>query len=50
MNQKLKFALGGGGYVLYAPRFPLHQLTPGFADECLVFNAQQPRMFVLSVL
>jgi len=50
MNQKLKFALGGGGYVLYAPRFPLHQLTPGFADECLVFNAQLPRMFVITVL
>ena len=50
MNQKLKLALGGGGYVLYAPRFPRHQLTPGFADECLVFNAQLPRMFVLTVL
>ena len=50
MNQKLKFALGGGGYVLYAPRFPRHQLTPGFADESLVFNAQLPRVFVISVL
>ncbi|MBK8980415.1 MAG: hypothetical protein IPM29_31320 [Planctomycetes bacterium] len=50
MNQKSKFALGGGGYCLYAPRFPKYQLTPGFADECLVFNAQLPRMFVLSVL
>lgn len=50
MNQKLKFALGGGGYCLYAPRFPRHQLAPGFADECLVFNAQLPRMFAIAVL
>ncbi len=50
MNQKAKIALGGGGYCLYAPRFPAYQLTPGFADPCLVFNAIVPRMFVLSVL
>jgi hypothetical protein len=50
MNQNAKIALGGGGFCLYAPRFPRHQLTPGFADECLIFNAQLPRMFVLSVL
>lgn len=50
MNQNAKIALGGGGFCLYAPRFPRHQLTPGFADECLIFNAQLPRIFVLSVL
>lgn len=50
MNQKSKIALGGGGYCLYAPRFPRHQLTPGFADEALIFNAQLPRVFVLSLL
>ncbi|MBI5853071.1 MAG: hypothetical protein HZB39_18835 [Planctomycetes bacterium] len=50
MNQNTKIALGGGGFCLYAPRFPRFQLTPGFADECLIFNAQMPRMFVLSLL
>ena len=50
MNQKHKIALGGGGYCLYAPRFPSHQLTPGFADEVLVFNALLPRLFMLAVL
>ena len=50
MNQKSKIALGGGGYCLYAPCFPQYQLTPGFADECLIFNVPMPRMFVLSVL
>ena len=32
MNQNRRFALGGGGYCLYAPRFPRYQETPGFAD------------------
>ena len=50
MNQAARFALGGGGYCLYAPRFPAHQLTPGFADECLVFDAAVPRIFVLTLL
>ncbi len=50
MNQDKKLALGGGGYCIYAPRFPKYQTTPGFADEVLVFNALLPRMFVLSVL
>lgn len=50
MNQKKKLALGGGGYCLYAPRFPRFQDTPGFADEVLIFNAQLPALFVLSFL
>ncbi len=50
MNQKHKFALGGGGYCLYAPRFPNNQLTPGFADPCLVSNVELPRLFVLTIL
>lgn len=50
MNQAARFALGGGGYCLYAPRFPAHQIRPGFADECNVFNAVMPRMFVLTLL
>lgn len=50
MNQNRRFALGGGGYCLYAPRFPRFQDTPGFADEVLIFNAALPQLFVLSVL
>ncbi len=50
MNQNRKFALGGGGYCLYAPRFPRHQDTPGFADEVLIFNAALPQLYVLSVV
>jgi hypothetical protein len=45
-----KFALGGGGYCLYAPRFPRFQDTPGFADEVLVSNAVLPSMYTLSFL
>lgn len=50
MNQKKKFALSGGGYCLYAPRFPRYQDTPGFADEVLVFNASLPSLFFLTFL
>ena len=50
MNQKKKFAIGGGGYCIYAPRFPVHQYVPGFVDEVLIFNAQVRPLFVLSVL
>lgn len=32
MNQNQKFALGGGGYVLYAPDYPRYQTSPGFSD------------------
>jgi len=48
MNQNRRFALGGGGYCLYAPRFPRYQETPGFAYEVLIFNAALPQLFVLS--
>ncbi|HLQ37607.1 MAG TPA: trehalase family glycosidase [Planctomycetota bacterium] len=50
MNQKKKLALGGGGYCLYAPRFPRFHETPGFADEVLIFNAPLPSLYVLSFL
>ncbi len=50
MNQMDKFALGGGGYCLYAPAFPRFQLEPGFCDEVLIFNAQLPSMFHLALL
>jgi hypothetical protein len=50
MNQKKKFALAGGGFCLYAPRFPRFQDAPGFADEVLIFNASLPSMFFLSFL
>jgi hypothetical protein len=50
MNQNRKFALGGGGYCLYAPRFPRYQDQPGFADEVLIFNAILPQLFVLSLV
>ena len=50
MNQTQKFALGGGSYGLYAPRFPAHQYQPGFCDEVLIFNARLPSLFSLAVL
>lgn len=50
MNQHRKFALGGGGYCRYAPRFPRFLDTPGFADEVLIFNAILPQLFVLSLV
>ncbi|MSR39446.1 MAG: hypothetical protein EXS02_11500 [Planctomycetes bacterium] len=50
MNQKKKIALSGGGYCLYAPRFPRFQDTPGFADEVLLASASLPALFVLSFI
>lgn len=50
MNQADKFALGGGGYCLYAPEFPRHQRSPGFVDGGLIFNAEVCPMFSLAVL
>jgi hypothetical protein len=50
VNQKKKFALSGGGYCIYAPRFPSYQDAPGFVDEVSIFNAQIKPLFVLSVL
>jgi hypothetical protein len=50
MNQHKKFALGGGGYCLYAPRFPRFLDTPGFADEACIGNALVPSVYFLSFL
>ncbi len=44
MNQQKKFALGGGSYCLYAPRYPCHQYLPGFADEVQIFDAVLPSL------
>lgn len=50
MNQKKKFALAGGGYCLYAPRFPRFLDAPGFPDEAHIANAILPSVFFLSFL
>ena len=50
MNQKKKFALAGGGYCLYAPRFPRFLEAPGFPDEAHIGNALVPSVFFLSFL
>ncbi|MBK8099088.1 MAG: hypothetical protein IPK26_18425 [Planctomycetes bacterium] len=50
MNQKKKFALNGGGYCLFAPRFPRFLDAPGFADEVLVLNVPLPSMYFLAFL
>ena len=50
MNSRHKIALGGGGFCLYAPRFPKFQRYPGFADEVLISNVNLPRLYMLAVL
>ena len=50
MNQKKKFALAGGGYCLYAPRFPRFLEAPGFADEANIASAILPSVFFLAVV
>lgn len=50
MNQKKKYALAGGGYCLYAPRFPRFQEQPGFADEACIGNATVPSVYFLTFL
>lgn len=50
MNQNQKFALGGGGYCIYAPTHPRWQRAPGFADEVSIFNARLQPLFMLAVL
>ena len=50
MNQNSKFALGGGGYVLYAPDFPRFQTSPGFSDEVHLYNTAVTPMYHLSFL
>ena len=50
MNSRHKIALGGGGFCLYAPRFPRYQHHPGFADEVLISNVLLPRLYNIAVL
>lgn len=50
MNQRLKFALGGGGFCSYAPTHPRYQTSPGFADEVLLFNARLPSLFAIALV
>ncbi|MFO1076410.1 MAG: trehalase family glycosidase [Planctomycetota bacterium] len=50
MNQKKKIALAGGGYCLYAPRFPRFLDAPGFADEANIGHAITPSVYFLSFL
>ncbi|MCR9244335.1 MAG: hypothetical protein NXI31_04835 [bacterium] len=50
MNQKKKIALAGGGYCLYAPRYPRFVDAPGFADEACIGNAIVPSVFFLAFL
>ena len=50
MNQNKKFALGGGGYVLYAPDYPRFQTAPGFSDEVHLYNTAVKPMFHLAFL
>ena len=50
MNQKKNFALSGGGYCLFAPRFPRFLDAPGFVDDVLLANATLSGLFALSFL
>jgi hypothetical protein len=50
MNQKKKYALAGGGYCLYAPRFPRFLETLGFADEANIASAVVPSVFFMALL
>lgn len=50
MNQKKKFALAGGGYCLYAPRFPRFLEAPGFPDEAHIGSAMLRSVFFLAFL
>ncbi|MCB9879346.1 MAG: hypothetical protein H6835_17260 [Planctomycetes bacterium] len=43
-------ALAGGGYCLYAPRFPRFALSPGFCDEASISHALVPSVFFLAFL
>ena len=50
MNQDQRFALGGGGYVLYAPDYPSFQLRPGFSDRVHLYNTAYQGLYHLSFL
>lgn len=43
-------ALAGGGYCLFAPRFPRYLTAPGFADETCISSAIVPSVYFLSFL
>ena len=45
-----KLAIAGGGYCLYAPRFPRFLDRPGFPDEANISSALVPSVFFLSFL
>ena len=45
-----KIALSGGGYCLYAPRFPRFLGEPGFCDEANIASELVPSVFCLSFL
>ncbi len=45
-----KIALSGGGYCLYAPRFPRFVTEPGFADEANIASEPVSSVFFLSFL
>jgi hypothetical protein len=47
-NLNKKLALAGGGYCVYAPRFPRYSHAPGFCDEACIGNAVVPSVFFLS--
>src|SRR5690606_2724171 len=48
--QQTKYVLAGGGYCISAPRFPRHQLRPGFIDEVHIFNAEYAPLYTISLL
>ena len=50
VNLPKKIALAGGGYCLFAPRYPRRITEPGFADESCIASAVVPSVFFLSFL
>jgi hypothetical protein len=49
-NLPKKIALAGGGYCLFAPRYPRRITEPGFADETCISSAVVPSVYFLSFL
>ena len=50
MNPNKKIDLAGGGYCLYAPRFPRFVDSLGFADEVLISNAPVSLLYTLAIV
>src|SRR5690606_16416523 len=50
VNLPKKIARAGGGYCLFAPRYPRRITEPGFADETCISSAVVPSLFFLSFL